>query len=99
MKRFIWTPLGVAALLAASAAAQDAQTALRTASTAMGMNDMKSIQYTGTGWQGMVGQNYQPMDDWPRVDLKTYTRTIDFDSMSSKEEYTAWRRAGLPLPD
>ena len=48
---------------------------------------MRSIQYTGTGWQGMVGQNFAPDQDWPRVDLRTYTRTIDFDTMSSREEY------------
>ena len=54
----------------------------------MGVTNMKSIQYSGAGWQGMVGQNFSPDRDWPRVDLKDYTRTIDFDTMSSKEEYT-----------
>ena len=104
MKKHIWAPLGLAALLAASAAAQDAQSALRTAATTMGMNDMKSIQYTGTGWQGMVGQSYQPIDDWPRTGLKSYTRTIDFDTMSSKEEYVrsqgtySTRGGGLGFP-
>lgn len=88
MRKHFWKSLALAALLVGSAAAQDVQSTLRTASAALGMNDMKSIQYTGTGWQGMVGQNYQPMDDWPRVDLNTYTRTIDFDTMSSKEEFT-----------
>ena len=53
----------------------------------MGVANMKSIQYSGTGWQGVVGQNYAPADDWPRVDLTSYTRTIDFDTMSSREEF------------
>jgi glyoxylase-like metal-dependent hydrolase (beta-lactamase superfamily II) len=47
---------------------------------------MKSIQYSGTGWQGAVGQNFAPDQDWPRFDLTSYTRTIDFDTMSSREE-------------
>ena len=104
MGKHFWTSLGLAALLVGSAAAQDVQSALRTAATAMGMNDMKSIQYTGTGWQGMVGQNYSPGDDWPRTGLKSYTRTIDFDSMSSKEEYVrsqgtySTRGGGLGFP-
>jgi glyoxylase-like metal-dependent hydrolase (beta-lactamase superfamily II) len=86
-KRF-WMSLSLAALIAGSASsAQDARSVLQTAATAMGVNNMKSIQYTGTGWQGMVGQNFSPDQDWPRVNLTSYTRTIDFDTMSSREEY------------
>jgi glyoxylase-like metal-dependent hydrolase (beta-lactamase superfamily II) len=77
----------LAALAAGQAAAQDASSVLRAAANAMGVNNMKSIQYSGTGWQGMVGQNFAPDQDWPRVDLTSYTRTIDFDTMSSREEY------------
>ena len=85
-KRF-WLSLSLAVLMAGSPAAQDARSVLQAAAKAMGVSDVKSIQYTGTGWQGMVGQNFAPDQDWPRVDLTSYTRTIDFDSMSSKEEY------------
>jgi opacity protein-like surface antigen len=69
-KRF-WLSLSLAVLLAGSATAQDARSALQAAATAMGVNNMKSIQYTGTGWQGMVGQNVAPDQDWPRVDQKS----------------------------
>jgi glyoxylase-like metal-dependent hydrolase (beta-lactamase superfamily II) len=85
-KRF-WLSLSLATLIAGSAAAQDAHSVLQTAATAMGVSNMKSITYSGTGWQGMVGQNVAPDQDWPRVDLTSYTRTIDFDTMSSREEY------------
>jgi glyoxylase-like metal-dependent hydrolase (beta-lactamase superfamily II) len=85
-KRF-WLSLSLATLMAGSAAAQDAHSVLQTAATAMGVSNMKSITYSGTGWQGMVGQNVAPDQDWPRVDLTSYTRTIDFDTMSSREEY------------
>ncbi|MGH2400206.1 MAG: MBL fold metallo-hydrolase, partial [bacterium] len=77
----------LAPLIAVSATAQDARSVLQAAATAMGITNVKSIQYTGTGWQGMVGQNVAPDLDWPRVDLTSYTRTIDFDTMSSREEY------------
>ncbi|MCZ6917014.1 MAG: MBL fold metallo-hydrolase, partial [Gemmatimonadetes bacterium] len=60
---------------------------MQTAATAMGSANMESIRYSGTGWQGMVGQNFAPDQDWPRVDLTSYTRTIDFETMSSREEY------------
>lgn len=52
----------------------------------MGVTGLKSIQYSGTGWWGAVGQNYSPELDWPRTEIKSYTRTIDFESKSAKEE-------------
>ena len=79
--------LSLTALMAGPAAAQDVQQVLQTAATAMGAADMESIRYSGTGWQGMVGQNFSPDQDWPQVDLTSYTRTIDFETMSSTEEY------------
>ena len=33
-----------------------------------------------------MGQNYRPDFDWPRSDITSYTRTIDFDARASKEE-------------
>ena len=82
-----WLSLSLTTLIAGSAAAQDVQSVLRTAATAMGVDNMESIHYSGTGWQGMVGQNARPEQDWPRVDLTSYSMTIDFETMSSREEY------------
>ena len=87
MAKRLWLSLSLAALVAASGTAQDVGSVLQAAADAMGATSMKSIQYTGTGWQGMVGQNVAPDQDWPRVDLTSYTRTIDFDTMSSREDY------------
>jgi glyoxylase-like metal-dependent hydrolase (beta-lactamase superfamily II) len=83
--------LAVLVLLAGTAVApvamaQDARNVLQAASTAMGATNLRSIQYSGTGWNGIVGQNFGINDDWPRVEVKSYTRTIDYDSRSSKEE-------------
>jgi glyoxylase-like metal-dependent hydrolase (beta-lactamase superfamily II) len=52
----------------------------------MGANNLRSIQYSGTGWNGIVGQNFGVNDDWPRVEVKSYARAIDYESRSSKEE-------------
>ena len=82
-----WLSLSLTALIAGSAAAQDVRSVLQTATTTLGVANMESIRYSGTGWQGMVGQNVAPDQDWPRVDLTSYTMTIDFATMSSKEEY------------
>ena len=82
-----WLSLSLSVLMTAPAAAQSVQSVLQTVATAMGMENLTSIQYSGTGWQGRVGQNAAPDQDWPRVELTSYTMTIDFDTMSSKEEY------------
>ena len=82
-----WLSLSLTALTAGSAAAQDVRSVLQTAATAMGAANMESIHYSGTGWQGMVGQNVAPDQDWPRVELTSYSMTIDFETMSSREEY------------
>lgn len=97
----LWLSLSLAALMAVSAPAQNAQSVLQAAAKAMGIENMRSIMYSGAGWQGMVGQNFLPDRDWPRVDLQNYTRTIDFDTMSSREgppgrRGTTRRRAAAP---
>ncbi len=75
-----------AALVAGPAAAQDARSVLEAAADTLGVTNMTSIQYSGTGWIGGVGQNFAPDQDWPRFELASYTRTIDFGTGSSKEE-------------
>ena len=83
--------VALGALLAGSAAAQDTQRVLRRPPPMM-MGDPSNVRYSGTGWVANVGQSYTPDDDWPRFEVTTYTRTIDYDDRSSREEYT--RRQG-----
>ena len=77
---------GVLALMVGTAAAQDARSVLQAAAMEMGATNVQSIQYSGTGWKGAVGQNYSPELDWPRHEVTRYTRTIDFGAHTSKEE-------------
>ena len=76
--------------------AQDARAVLRAAVVAMGADKVKTIQYSGTGWNAAVGQSYSPQDDWPRFEVTRYARTIDYDANSSREELT--RRQGANPP-
>ena len=82
--------LGV--LLAGPAMAQnpDAQRVVQAAADAMG--EPSSVTYSGAGWVANIGQSYTPDDDWPRFEVTTYTRTIDYDNRASREDYT--RRQG-----
>ena len=77
----------------------DARTVLQTSLKAMGAENLKSIQYSGTtGYLAAVGQNYSPAMDWPANQFTTYTRTIDYDAKSSKLDYTLRQGTGQGGP-
>ena len=88
--------VAVLALMVQAAAAQDARAIVQAASTAMGGANLRSIQITGTGWNAAVGQSFSPDEDWPRFEVTRYTRTIDYEGRSSREELT--RRQGNNPP-
>jgi glyoxylase-like metal-dependent hydrolase (beta-lactamase superfamily II) len=60
---------------------------LQAADKAVGTSAVNSIQYDATGWIRFLGQNFTADDDWNRVDLQSYTQTIDYASRSAREEY------------
>jgi len=81
------------ALVIGDGQAQDARSVLQAAGAAMGVANLKTIQYSGTGWTAAVGQSFSSTTgDWPRFEVPSYTRTIDYDARSLREEYT--RRQG-----
>src|SRR5262245_37165246 len=84
------------AFLSSMAIGQDARTVISNASRAMGAENLRSIQYYGTGWNAGVGQSYDPTEDWPRFDVTAYTRTIDYTARTSFEDLT--RRQGNNPP-
>ena len=59
---------------------------LQAADQAVGASKVNSIQFTGKGRFAYLGQNFTINDDWNRVDLQSYTLTIDYPSKSYKEE-------------
>jgi glyoxylase-like metal-dependent hydrolase (beta-lactamase superfamily II) len=76
--------------------AQDARGVLQAAVKTMGTANVKTIQYSGTGWNAAVGQSYSPAEDWPRFEVTRYMRAIDYDAKFSREEIT--RRQGNNPP-
>src|SRR5688572_29602747 len=90
------TAAALIGFLSFAAMAQDARTVIANASRAMGAENVKSIQYSGTGWNAAVGQSFSPADDWPRFDITAYTRTIDYEAKTSYEDLT--RRQGNNPP-
>ncbi len=84
----------VFALAAGAVSGQDAKAVLQKASSAMG--NANSIQYTGSGKAGLIGQSFTPVVDWPMVNVTAYTRTIDYASRSSREEMTRIEQTPRP---
>ena len=69
---------------------------LAAASLEIGERSLRCIAFSGTGYGGAVGQAFEsaPNIDWPRIDaLANYTRTIDFEARTIKEEFD--RKPGL----
>lgn len=83
--------------------AQDVKAVLDAAEKALGSKDLNSIEYTGTGFSTNVGQNYNPSSPWPKFDVTSYTRTINYARRASKEElsriqgYNAPKGGGAPI--
>jgi glyoxylase-like metal-dependent hydrolase (beta-lactamase superfamily II) len=65
-----------------SSPAQDAKSAIDNASKAMGADNLKSVEFTATGWEYSFGQAVNPTSPWGGFELKTYTRAINFETPS-----------------
>jgi glyoxylase-like metal-dependent hydrolase (beta-lactamase superfamily II) len=52
------------------------------------MGTPASIQYSGTGMNAFFGQALTAGEAWPRRDLSGYTRTINYEQRSSRDELT-----------
>lgn len=69
-----------------TACTKDANSVLNSAQNAMG--NPKSIQFSATGMNAFFGQALSAGKEWPRRDLASYTRAINYDAKSSREEMT-----------
>src|SRR6185295_2841954 len=72
------------ALLSWVAFAQDAKSVIDDASKAMG--SMKTVEYSGSGFDFAIGQNVNPSSPWPKFIDKTYKRTMNFETPAYRME-------------
>src|SRR6266581_4653048 len=63
---------------------QDAKKALAGVTKAMG--DPTSLQYTSSGTLWQLGQSAYPGAAWPRFNIKSYTRAVNYDTTSMRDE-------------
>ena len=92
MARTAFSLIVALALTASTAAAQDARTVLQSAAKNMGADTLKTIEFSGTGMNAAVGQSFAPGTDWPRFEIASYNKVIDYENRASREQLT--RRQG-----
>jgi glyoxylase-like metal-dependent hydrolase (beta-lactamase superfamily II) len=63
---------------------QEAKAVLEGVAKAMG--DVQSLQYTGSGANFAFGQNVSPATPWPRFNVKSYTRMVNYDTPAMRDE-------------
>ena len=62
---------------------------LAAASAAIGEQNLRCVTFSGTGYSGPVGQTFENAVgvDWPRSEMAGYTRTINWETGTSKETF------------
>ena len=77
----------IVAAWAATASLQDNRAVLDAAARALGVDSLKTVRYTGTGFAYVFAQNYRPDGPYPKFHA-TYTRVIDYEKHASREDTT-----------
>jgi glyoxylase-like metal-dependent hydrolase (beta-lactamase superfamily II) len=63
---------------------QDAKTVIGSATTALGASNLKTVEFSGSGFDYVIGQAPNPTSPWPKFNDKTYTRVVDLDAPASR---------------
>src|SRR5215467_7261493 len=80
--------------VASVGAAQDAKTVINNVSKAMGYDQLKSIEYSGSGFEGTaMGQAQSAAKGWPHFTVKTFSRYIDVSAGTGQQTETRSRPA------
>ena len=77
--------VGMVALFSATGALQDSSKVLTEAARTLGVAELKSVQYSGTGFVFSFGQNFRPDAPYPKFHA-TYSRSIDYERGLAREE-------------
>jgi len=76
---------GILIVSYAQAPKPDAASVLKAASTAMGADNLKTLEFGGNGWDGCLGQAWSVADGvWARWELRDYNRVIDYEAGNSR---------------
>ena len=71
---------------AAAASAQQGGNALQNAAASLGVANIDTIEFSGSGRNFSVGQNYTAAEPWPAITVTSYTAQINFQTASMRQE-------------
>jgi glyoxylase-like metal-dependent hydrolase (beta-lactamase superfamily II) len=83
-KKLIFVLVIMCVLIPRLSDGQEAKAVLEGVAKAMG--DVKTLQYTGSGSTFAVGQSPSPGTPWPSFNAKSYTRSVNYDTASMRDE-------------
>ena len=75
---------GLAMLLASMACAPQEKGTLQAAARALGVNDLKSIEYSGVGKWFQFGQAPSPALPWPAFDVSSYKASVNYETPAAR---------------
>ena len=87
MRNLVASLAALALLLPLTALAQDGKAGLEAVARALGEPSLKSIEYSASGTLFQFGQAQAPGQAWPRFNIKSLTRSINYDTASLKEDW------------
>jgi glyoxylase-like metal-dependent hydrolase (beta-lactamase superfamily II) len=97
MKNPLPIAVALAAIAGAGAQGQDAKAAVDAAAAALGAAGLKTVQYSGWGYDYVFGQAYNGDARWPRFNLPGYTMTIDFAAPAMRDDRRRTQLEDPPL--
>jgi glyoxylase-like metal-dependent hydrolase (beta-lactamase superfamily II) len=81
---FVLLMLGAWAAFSWATTGEDARTVIANATKALGADDLRTLEFSGSGYDFAIGQAPNPSSPWPRFNDKTYNRVINFDAPASR---------------
>ena len=84
MTKKLILPVSLIASFVWAAGGPDPASVISAATKALGSGDLKSIEYSGSGADYVLGQAVNPTSPWPKFNDKTYTRLVDLDAPASR---------------
>jgi hypothetical protein len=95
MRRFTLIA-GTGGLMLMAAHSGQRPDALKAAADALGADTIKTLQFTASGANFTVGQNFTPNDPWPSVTIKRYSALINYETGSMQMDLL--RESGATMP-
>ncbi|OLD21794.1 MAG: MBL fold metallo-hydrolase [Acidobacteria bacterium 13_1_40CM_3_65_5] len=84
MHKLIVVSLGLSIALSVGACARPEAGTLQAANAALGANELKSIEYSGTGKWFQFGQAPNPTLPWPAFNVSSFTASINYETPAAR---------------